>query len=421
MCQQPFLDGRPATLGLAANAVDRTATQRNYLLASGLFFGLAFLSKGFLAIALPGLILLPYCLIQSRFRLLLQSSWWVVLSTILTVLPWAIIIHLREADFWHYFIWEEHIRRFLSTTAQHAAPDYAYIMMLPGAMFPWLAFIPAAIAGFRLNKEHRDLFLYLLLWFLLPFIFFSISKGKLATYILPCMIPAAILVAVGVLNYFKAGKKRLLVLGVVINCLLLLTGLALLLYNQYASIDPIYTATESVKLYSMVASLLVALALTITAGYCTIPRRMFMAIAASAVVLFLMVIISLPTSMLDGKSPNALFEQVKGKIKPDTIFVTDGNVVRAVAWVFKRTDIFLVYYGELNYGLSYPEHKDRKLGVEGLKKLIAQQNSGELKHDIALFCENPCIPNTRAILGKDAQHYSTEMFSVWLKPYVPKK
>ncbi len=416
-----FLSAGMMLFYLAARTKEKTVTQRNYLLASGLLFGLAFLSKGFLAIALPGLILLPYCLIQKRFRLLLQSSWWVVLSTVLTVMPWAIIIHHREADFWHYFIWEEHIRRFLSPTAQHAAPNYAYVMMLPAAMFPWLAFIPAAIAGFRLNKEHRDLFLYLLLWFLLPFIFFSISKGKLATYILPCMIPAAILVAVGVLDYFKAGRKRLLVLGVVINSLLLLTGLGLLLYNQYLSNDPLYSATESIKIYSMIASLFVALALNIAAGFFSLPRKSVMAIAASSVVLFLMLIISLPTSMLDGKSPNALFEQVKHRIKPDTIFVTDGNVVRAVAWVFKRTNIFLVYYGELNYGLSYPEHKDRKLGVEGLKRLVAKQDRGELKHDIALFCENPCIPNTRAILGKDAQHYSTEMFSVWLKPYVPAK
>lgn len=417
-----FLSAGMVLFYLAGNAAEATRRQRNYLLASGVLFGLAFLSKGFLAIALPGLVLLPYCLIQKRYKLLWLQSWWVVLSTVITVLPWAIIIHLREPDFWHYFIWVEHIRRFLSPNAQHAAPAYAYLMMLPGAMFPWLAFLPAAIAGFRHNKKHTDLFRYLLLWFALPLLFFSISKGKLATYILPCMVPAAILVAVGILNYFKAGRKRLIVLGAVINSLLLLGAMALLLYNQYSNNgESLYSATESFKLFSMTASLLVAVTLTITAGFFTTPRKMIITIAASVVTMFALLSITLPTSVLNGKSPNALFKQVEPKLKPGTIFVSDSNVVRAVAWVFKRTDIFLLTYGELGYGLSYPEHRDKMLGVKGLQNLLAQQQRGEVKHDIAVFCENPCFAHARSILGQGTQHYSTEMYSVWLKPYAAKK
>ena len=101
------------------------------------------------------------------------------------------------------------------------------------------------------------------------------------------------------------------------------------------------------------------------------------------------------------------------------MLVSDANLIRAIAWTFKRTDIYLVARGEVGYGLSYPEHADRMLGIAGLRKLLAQQKAGEFKRDIAVFCELPCHPDMMTLFNERTQRYTTDVFSVWQIPYVP--
>ncbi len=200
------------TFYLAAQAEQRRQAMP-FWLASGVFLGLAFLAKGFLALAIPVIVLVPWMIWHGKLRTLLTYGWLVVLVAALVAAPWAIMVQLQASDFWRYFFWVEHIKRFTAENAQHKAPFYYFLVVLPLLAFPWLTLVPAAISGLKQksgNTIDASLLHFLWLWFLLPFLFFSASSGKLETYILPCFPPLAILIAAGLQRYFKQPGTRII-------------------------------------------------------------------------------------------------------------------------------------------------------------------------------------------------------------------
>ena len=52
------------------------------------------------------------------------------------------------------------------------------------------------------------------------------------------------------------------------------------------------------------------------------------------------------------------------------------------AWQYKRSDMFLISSGELEYGLTYPDAQQRFLDKEKFKRFLAQFQS---KRPIAIF------------------------------------
>lgn len=104
------------------------------LMAAGLACGLAFLTKGFLALAIPVVVIGPFVLWQGRLRVCLRTAWVPLVVAGLTVLPWGIAIYRREPDFWHYFFWTEHVQRFFwPQQAQHPFPFWFYVPILVGS------------------------------------------------------------------------------------------------------------------------------------------------------------------------------------------------------------------------------------------------------------------------------------------------
>ena len=175
-------------------ALDST-TQRGRLWAwavVGLACALGFLTKGFLAWVLPVLIALPYMLWQRRLGELLRYGPLAILVAVLVCLPWALAIHLQEPDFWRFFFWNEHIRRFSADNAQHVRPWWFFLPIIAVSCLPWAGLLPSTLRT-TWQQKRQPAIAFLALWLLLPLGFFSLSNGKLPTYIMPCLLPLALL------------------------------------------------------------------------------------------------------------------------------------------------------------------------------------------------------------------------------------
>ena len=159
--------------------------------------GLATLVKGPLGFILPLFISLIYLVIQKdwegmkRMRLLTGMALFLVI-----VLSWYLPAVVKGGeDYLHATLFRQTVARY-SDGWSKARPIYYYLYNFPIDFLPWVFFIPAAVAyGFSRGKlEKRGEFLFLFIWFALIFIFFSLSKGKRAIYLLPLYPAAAVMV-----------------------------------------------------------------------------------------------------------------------------------------------------------------------------------------------------------------------------------
>jgi 4-amino-4-deoxy-L-arabinose transferase len=402
---------------LAASKAPEASTNWKRWALPGIMFGLAFLTKGFLAFAVPVLVLVPWMLWQGNWQLLVKMSGWVMLAAVLVALPWSIVIHLREGDFWRYFFWIEHIKRFTADNAQHDQPAYYFLMQLPALAFPWLTLMPATLSGLRnVNRnalEKRGVLRLLWLWLLLPFIFFSASTGKLITYILPCFPPLAVLTAVGLAGYFNSGRNKLFDFGMLLNALILLCLFAGLLIGQTFDIGfRVYEENEHAKFIITTTFLLTGAVAGLIAVFATRPSIKLAASLALIVPPIFASSFVVPNMATMSKSPEQPLLRYRDRITDETILISDSQMMHSVSWYLKRTDIYLVNRGEAGYGLDYPDASHRFLKQEQLQSLLQHRAP---TRSILMSCKGDC-PKGLAVLLPAASKHSWGAFTFWFVP-----
>ncbi|KMN23372.1 lipid IV(A) 4-amino-4-deoxy-L-arabinosyltransferase [Pseudomonas helleri] len=329
----------------------------------GVACGMGFMTKGFLAWLLPVLIGVPFALWQRRIKEMLCYGPLAVVLAIAVCLPWALMIHHQEPDFWQFFFWNEHIRRFSASDAQHIQPWWFYLPLLLAASLPWATLLPAALLDAWKQKRQPGI-AFLLLWLLLPLAMFSLSKGKLPTYILPCLLPLALLMGHALMSWIDQGRSTVIRLNGLLNALLAVAGLTGLIYLQVTR--PVYANTE---MYSLSLGLIVLMGwLLANALQAMRPLQLWAAPALGMGLLVALLPAAMPASVVNNKMPDQFIaEHVQELSQTRTLLSNELGSAAALSWRLKRPDVTLYdTEGELKYGLDYADSATRKVDMANI-------------------------------------------------------
>jgi 4-amino-4-deoxy-L-arabinose transferase-like glycosyltransferase len=180
---------------------------RIYLAAFYIFLALGTLAKGPVAPALAAIIIFLFAAAKREWPAIPRTLWIPGIVLYLAVmLPWYIAVQVRNPEFFRVFILEHNLARFSQDVYHHRQPFWFYLPVFLLAMMPWtLVLILAIVERARLiwsEGKEKEAFsspedswqLFLLIWMLVPILFFSASQSKLPGYILPAVPAGALLV-----------------------------------------------------------------------------------------------------------------------------------------------------------------------------------------------------------------------------------
>ena len=347
-------------------------TARGRLLAwalLGVACGMGFMTKGFLAWLLPALIAVPFMVWQRRVKALLRHGALAVAVAVMVCLPWALAIHRQEPDFWNFFFWNEHVRRFAADNAQHARPWWFYLPLLVASSLPWAGLLPKTFIQSWRNRR-LPVFGFLLLWFLLPLIVFSLSSGKLPTYIMPCLLPLALLMGHTVTQLLNEARSRTLQVNGMLNVVVATLALAALLYLQTSR--QIYENTE---MFSLSLAFIALVGWIIANALQSLRPLDFWAMPALGIWLLVALLpAAMPSQIVDSKMPDRFIaEHLEGLNQTTSLLSNDLGAASALSWLTGRPQVDLYnVIGELKYGLEDPAMASRKVTLENIGSWMAE-------------------------------------------------
>ncbi|MGB7984736.1 MAG: glycosyltransferase family 39 protein, partial [Terracidiphilus sp.] len=201
------------------------------------FTGVATLAKGPVAPFLAILIVAAFAGLRREWSILRRSFWWPgALLYFAIVLPWFIAVQYKNPTFFREFFLEHNLERFATNRYEHQQPFWYYLAVVLLAVMPWTIIAVRAFAdGIQTSVcEWRarnfsackpcagrpgDAFPeFLVLWALIPILFFSLSKSKLPGYVLPSLPPITILTGDYLFRRRQSGLNRWVLVGHAVLC-----------------------------------------------------------------------------------------------------------------------------------------------------------------------------------------------------------
>ncbi|HZR70286.1 MAG TPA: glycosyltransferase family 39 protein [Burkholderiales bacterium] len=191
--------------------------RRVLLVASYALLGLAALAKGFVALALGGMVFVAFSAWQDGapgVRALLDPG--AIGALLAVVVPWHVALALADGDFAWFYVVNEHVLRYIGLRRPHdyyTGPPWYYLPRIPLYLFPWsVFFVLLPLRGRDTAEDDEGLERLLWIWFASALAFFSISEAKANYYMIVAAPALALLVADRIERLVAAGRTRPMVL-----------------------------------------------------------------------------------------------------------------------------------------------------------------------------------------------------------------
>jgi 4-amino-4-deoxy-L-arabinose transferase-like glycosyltransferase len=313
---------------------------------------LAVLTKGPVVVLLTGAIVMLFVMLQRD----IDALRWLcaplgVLVFVGIALPWFVLVSAHNPEFLNFFIINQHIDRMLRTN-EHKQPLWFFVPIVVGGFLPWSAFVLLAprLAACFLRQAARlrlpPAVLYCVIWSAVVFGFFSLSRSKLGTYVLPMFCPLAILLARFFRSVIDRNDMRTLVRGCIAMLVLAAAALIGAVIAPVVADDPVVG-----QVVPSVYAAAVILALTAASALVTVRRGNLQ----TAFAILLMGVLVLQGVAITGRRVATQYRTLGMAIghlaRPQDQVITYQEYVQAIAF-YARHRVIVVGggRGELKFG-----------------------------------------------------------------------
>jgi len=329
---------------------------RRWMLISAAMLALGTLAKGPIALLLGGAIALAWMAIERRLRQVAQMPFvWCLVIYAAIVLPWFISMEVRNPGFLHFFLFHEHLERYL-TSSEHGWGPWFFIPIVIGGTWPWIFFVPLGWSAMRAGdgspesapdrSGRRAAARFLAVWFVVIFVFFSIPRSKLGSYILPALVPLAIAAGYGLARVpaLEAASRRRFLAVVAIANLAIAAVLFVFFQLELAPINPAL-GVDGLLLGSVLAAGAVAM-------YWLGRAASGVPYAISAIALAMLAAVPLAGRVREDAAPISTYRNLARAVEPylagDCTLASYRHYVQSLPFYTRRRETRVEYWGELS-------------------------------------------------------------------------
>ena len=389
------------TLSLAGFWMGHRRDRRYYLLFY-LGMALATLTKGLIGIVLPAGVVFWWIVMTRKLSVIREALYLPgIVVFFLTATPWFVLVCLENPDFFDFFFVQEHFLRYTTKIHDRFEPCWWFIPIIIVGFIPWTGFLPGAVSGAlpsslaRPTHQYRGN-LFLLLWFGIIFIFFSLSSSKLIPYIIPVMPPLAILAGSFLDLHMDKGKTRSLGMGLLLNSLILVP------FGVAAAAYPFLDERYGKVLLPFVAPVVAVLILLVVLSWVYYLKGQSRRVVLTLCIFAFLNIATFKNvfGFYDGiMSARDLASVIRRHALPDDVIAQYRDYDQGLPFYLERRIVLVDWRGELEFGANRGDQSDWFLDSEG-------------------FIERYWTSDERVLLVM-REEQSTELFETrWVTPVI---
>lgn len=326
---------------------------RRWLITSSAMLALGTLAKGPVALILGVAIVFTWLASERRLAAIFRMPLaWCAVVYCAIVMPWFVLMEMRNPGFLKFFFIHEHLQRYVSSN-EHGWGLWFFIPIVAGGTWPWIFFAPIGWSAMRTNDDRsesgvqrRAAASFLAIWFLVIFVFFSIPRSKLGTYILPALPPLAIVAGYGLFRLSAiAGNLRRRTLAAVAITGVVFALTSIVFFKTVAGrINP------SLALDGLFLSLIVAGGAVVMYALGRDASRVPYAIGAIA--LAMLAAIPLTHSAREHASSISTYRNLAHIVQPylasDCAIASYRHYIQSIPFYTGRRETRVLYWGELS-------------------------------------------------------------------------